>query len=218
MPSPLKPYDYYVFDCDGVILNSNTVKSEAFYKTLERFGDSLAREFVAYHQRHGGISRNEKFAYFITHMLGEDLQQQQPLLAQLLQDYGIICQRDLLSCELIPGIEAFLQNTVKDKPAFVVTGGKQSEVRAIFKQRGLSDYFQLILGSPTSKRENMETFQRQGCFLGEGIYFGDARLDKELADDFGQDFIYISGVSEWAEGSNECSDCMAEDFSALQAP
>ena len=215
MPSPLKAYDYYVFDCDGVILNSNTVKSEAFYKTTEHFGDALAREFVAYHQQYGGISRNAKFAYFIETMLGKDLQENQDLLARLLEDYGSICQRDLLSCPLIPGIEDFLKQTVSTTPAFVVTGGNQSEVRSVFDQRGLSDYFQLILGSPTSKHDNMKTFQSQGFFAGSGVYFGDARLDKELAEEFGQDFIYISAVSEWAEGPAHCGDSMVADFTAF---
>jgi phosphoglycolate phosphatase-like HAD superfamily hydrolase len=133
----------------------------------------------------------------------------------LLEDYGNICQRDLLSCSLIPGIEDFLKTTVIAKPAFVVTGGNQAEVRSIFEQRGLSDYFQLILGSPTSKHDNMKTFQSQGVFTGSGVYFGDARLDKELAEQFGQDFIYISAVSEWAEGPAQCDDCMVTDFTAF---
>lgn len=215
MPFPLKPYDYYVFDCDGVILNSNAVKSDAFFKTTESFGESLAREFVAYHQQYGGISRNEKFAYFIETLLGKNLQQNQDLLTRLLDDYGTICQRDLLSCSLIPGVEHFLKHTIKAKPAFVVTGGNQAEVRGVFKQRGLSDYFQLILGSPTSKHDNMKTFQSQGHFTGKGVYFGDARLDMELAEQFGQDFVYISAVSEWLDGPAHCSGRMVADFTAF---
>ena len=27
-------YDFFIFDCDGVILNSNSIKTEAFRKTL----------------------------------------------------------------------------------------------------------------------------------------------------------------------------------------
>lgn len=218
MPFPIDNYDYFVFDCDGVILNSNTVKSEAFYKTTEHFGHELARRFVEYHQLHGGISRNEKFAYFIEQMLGKDLHENETLLQQLLDDYGVICQRDLLACSLIPGIRTFLQRLPTTKPAYVVTGGNQLEVRSIFEQRELSQYFHSILGSPTSKRDNMSQLQTAAKFTGKGVYFGDARLDMELAEMFGQDFVYISGVSEWPEGKTLSHRASLVDFTELDLP
>lgn len=213
MPFPFDSYDYFVFDCDGVILDSNPVKSEAFYKTTEHFGADLARSFVEYHQRNGGISRNEKFRYFIEQLLNRELDPS--LLEQLLQNYGTICQRELMACPLITGVESFLQQLPTAKPAYVVTGGNQQEVRSIFKQRQLAPYFRHIRGSPTSKKDNMTSLQTEGKFIGTGVYFGDARLDMELAEMFGQDFIYISGASEWTEGSKTCSDRLAVDFAQL---
>jgi phosphoglycolate phosphatase-like HAD superfamily hydrolase len=215
MPFPTDSYDYFVFDCDGVILNSNTVKSEAFYKTTQRFGEQLADDFVTYHQLHGGISRNEKFAYFIETMLGKALPENQSLLEQLLADYGSICQRDLLLCDLIPGVESFLQALPKGKAAYVITGGNQQEVRHTFKRRQLDTYFAAILGSPTSKHDNMASLQVAGKFNGKGVYFGDARLDMELAATFGQDFVFISGVSEWPDGLTLAHSLTVKDFTEL---
>ena len=215
MPFPVNDYDYFVFDCDGVILDSNAVKSEAFYKTTECFGHDLARAFVDYHQQHGGISRNEKFAYFIEHMLQRKLGENENLLTQLLTDYGLICQRDLMNCPLIAGVEEFLLQLPAAKPAFVITGGNQGEVREVFKQRQLAAYFQAILGSPTSKQQNMATLQADGKFTGRGVYFGDARLDSELAAQFGQDFVFISGASDWPGGLTGSHTGTAVDFTEL---
>ena len=45
------------FDCDGVILNSNKVKTNAFYKIALEYGDESAKKLVNYHIKNGGISR-----------------------------------------------------------------------------------------------------------------------------------------------------------------
>jgi phosphoglycolate phosphatase-like HAD superfamily hydrolase len=58
-------YDTLVFDCDGVILDSNRIKSAAFRTVTAPFGAEASARFLDYHHRHGGISRNEKFAHFL---------------------------------------------------------------------------------------------------------------------------------------------------------
>jgi len=85
----------------------------------------------------------------------------------------------------------------------------------VFKQRQLAAYFQAILGSPTSKQQNMATLQADGKFTGRGVYFGDARLDSELAAQFGQDFVFISGASDWPGGLTGSHTGTAVDFTEL---
>ncbi len=48
-------YKTIVFDCDGVILDSNIVKTEAYYRTAKRLGvtDDQAQALVDYHVRLG---------------------------------------------------------------------------------------------------------------------------------------------------------------------
>lgn len=46
-----------VFDCDGVVLNSNRIKTEAFRVVAAPYGDAAAGALVQYHLAHGGISR-----------------------------------------------------------------------------------------------------------------------------------------------------------------
>ena len=61
----LSQYKSFVFDCDGVLLNSNSLKTNAFYKSVLKWGSSPANELVKYHVQNGGISRYQKFNYFI---------------------------------------------------------------------------------------------------------------------------------------------------------
>ena len=60
-----KKYKTIIFDCDGVILNSNKLKTEAFKETLSNYKKELVDEFISYHESNGGISRYEKIRYFV---------------------------------------------------------------------------------------------------------------------------------------------------------
>lgn len=65
MKNKLIEYKTLVFDCDRVILNSNKVKTEAFYQSALAYGEQAAQALVEYHIANGGISRYKKFAYFL---------------------------------------------------------------------------------------------------------------------------------------------------------
>lgn len=53
-----------VFDCDGVLIESNTVKTLAFGQTVDEFGQKARALLMDYHREHGGISRFKKFEWF----------------------------------------------------------------------------------------------------------------------------------------------------------
>ena len=44
----MKKFSHLFFDCDGVILNSNKIKTKAFYKIGLQFGESEAKKLVDY--------------------------------------------------------------------------------------------------------------------------------------------------------------------------
>ena len=62
---PLAEYKTLVFDCDGVVLNSNQLKIQAYYDVAIKFGanEQQAQALVAHHVKLGGISRYPKFEY-----------------------------------------------------------------------------------------------------------------------------------------------------------
>jgi len=211
----LADYDTLVFDCDGVILDSNRIKSDAFLSVTRRFGEREAGIFLDYHHRHGGVSRNEKFAWFLDTVLRVSPAEREPMLARLLEEFATICARELLRCPLIPGVAALLDARPHGVAAHVVTGGAQSEVRAVFAARGLAHHFVSVLGSPTSKHDNMRALAAGGAFRNRALYFGDAELDMRLAEEFGLDFVYVYGASDWPEGRKYCPHPQIPDFTAL---
>ena len=85
----MKKYKSLIFDCDGVILNSNKIKTESFRKILKNFDTCAIQEFIDYHENNGGLSRYIKLDYFLSNILpkySEIAANKEDLLLYLLQD------------------------------------------------------------------------------------------------------------------------------------
>ena len=61
-----------ILDFDGVILESVSVKTEAF-RELFSFEPDHVDEIVEFHKRNGGMSRFDKFRYIYSSILYRDL-------------------------------------------------------------------------------------------------------------------------------------------------
>ena len=58
-----------LFDFDGVIIESNSVREYGFRKSLEAYPNDLVEDLVNYHNANGGLSRYHKYEYFFTQIL-----------------------------------------------------------------------------------------------------------------------------------------------------
>lgn len=193
-----------VFDCDGVILESNQLKTEGFRAALPGEPSEQVEEFVTFHKVNGGVSRYVKFEHYFREI--KKLNGFEGELDQALRRYSDFVRAALLSCDEIPGIRATLESLkARSVPCAVNSGGDEAELRELFQVRGLDEYFAEILGSPKTKIDNLEILKQQGYLQGPGVYFGDAKSDLTAASEFGLDFVFVHGVSEWKDGVSYCS-------------
>ena len=195
----LSLYDYAVFDCDGVILDSNRLKTEAFARALEGDSEKYVDKMIAYHKANGGVSRYKKFRYYFQEINPhEDVEKN---AKKAISRFAEIVQKGLIKCNHIPGVLDFI-NDVKKKglSLFVVSGSDGEELREVFNKRKIDSLFSAIYGSPPTKTENMKKVKSRVGAQTKGIFFGDSRSDLEVAEEFGLDFIFVKGVSEWREG------------------
>lgn len=186
----------FIFDCDGVVLDSNEIKSQVFWEIAnELAGNAIADKFIEYHQRYGGISRQKKFEYFFSEVWpasdGYDR-----YVADSVKKFGEKVFEKLLVCPTISGVESFLSSQPGDK--FIVSGGDQKELREVFRQRGLDKYFVSIHGNPETKPEILQKYIRMEPGK-RFVFFGDSRADYEAASLFNMDFIFVSGRSEFVD-------------------
>jgi len=200
----LDSYSTIVFDCDGVVLNSNRVKTDAFYQAALPYGTEAADALVVYHVANGGISRYVKFAYFLDSIVpatapGRIPGRDGPALEDLLAAYAQSVRAGLLSCELADGLSD-LRAITADARWLIASGGDQEELRSIFDERGLSDFFDGgIFGSPDTKDLIIGRELATGLIRNPALFLGDSRFDHEVAVKYRLEFVFLSAWTEMPE-------------------
>jgi len=190
----LTQYQTLIFDCDGVILNSNKIKTQAFYDVAKIYGHGPAQTLKDYHVQNGGISRYKKFEYLLTNILKKPIKKQE--LNELLSNFSKEVKKALLICEVASNIKEFRDKTRNTK-WLIVSGGDQAELREIFEQRGLSNYFDGgIFGSPDDKDVILKNETKNRNIIGKSLFLGDSMYDYQAANTAKMDFIFIS---KWTE-------------------
>lgn len=197
----INSYQTLIFDCDGVVLNSNHLKTAAFWKTTQHFGESASKAMVDYHKTNGGVSRYIKFRYFLEHIAPIYAPYVKPKsLDDLIADYAKAVKQELLECEMATGLTEMRKQT-QEAQWMIVSGGDQVELREVFSARGIADWFDGgLFGSPDAKPEILAREIANGNIQYPAIFIGDSQFDYQCAKASGIDFVFIHGwteVTDW---------------------
>lgn len=197
MKKRLQEYKTLVFDCDGVVLDSNRVKSDAFYNSVLAYGDAPARSLLKFHQDNGGISRYKKFDHFFDSIYPlNDAEQEKDRALQLYSQY---VKEGLLKCNVEPRL-AELSRAYPRSKWLIVSGGDQAELRKVFIERGINKIFEGgIFGSPDTKDEILSREVEARNISFPALFIGDSKYDYTAARAAGLDFIFISQWTEVAD-------------------
>ena len=185
-------YNTVIFDCDGVVLNSNKIKTNAFYEVAIKFGVEAAELFVEYHKNFGGVSRYKKFDYFLKTVV----KQPEYKLQDLLNQYQVVVKNGLYECDVSPKLNS-IRDELSHQNWLIVSGGDQDEIREVFKERKLNHMFLGgIFGSPDIKEKILDREIRNGNIKFPAIFLGDSKYDYEVAQKMNIDFIFINAWTE----------------------
>jgi len=187
----LEKYHVVIFDCDGIIFNTTSLKLIAFQESLSAFKDHQIQDFTEYFKVNFGKSRYSHVRYFISHILKIPFDQN--LYQNILNDYGSRSQALYDSAELCSGVTTLLEKlTTVDK--YIASGSDQNELRNVFKKRSLEHYFKAIYGSPVAKNQLVKDI----CLKYRGkniLMIGDAQADYVAAEVSNIDFLYVDQYS-----------------------
>lgn len=211
-------YKTIVFDCDGVILDSNIVKTEAYYRTAKRLGatDDQAQSLVNYHVRLGGISRYHKFDWYLREVLSQPVTDE--AIQVWLDTFSEELEEGLSACTIAVGLEALKAKT-PDAVWMILSGGDQQEIRDLFHKRLLPSGEALaalflggLFGSPDNKDEVLAREKASGHLRFPALFVGDSKYDYEAATRAGLDFVFLS---DWTEVPDWKAYCEAHDIQVL---
>lgn len=196
----LSKYKTWFFDCDGVLLDSNQLKSESFYEVALPYGKENAQALVEYNKRLGGVTRFEKFRYFFETILEKKSFEKE--LENALNNFSTLVCEKLISCPETSGVRDFLDSLPTDTKKYVVSGGAQSEIQYVFKQRSLDTYFNSIYGGPDSKELIMSNRVKSSGMEYPAVFIGDSCYDYEVATRFNLDFFFMTQHTEFTDWSS----------------
>lgn len=182
-----------IFDCDGVIFDTNRLKSGAFATVLSDFPQQEVSSFVEYFERSHQTTRQGLFRTFFTDFLKSEIDQDK--LDKLLVCYGNLCQRLYEQAELTPGCLEILRELHGNVPLFIVSGSDELELREAFEKRGIAGYFENVYGGPRSKEENLEKILSQTDSVIDVYMIGDSLTDLRAAQKFRLNFVYMAAFS-----------------------
>lgn len=189
-----------VFDCDGVLLDSNELKSACFRQVLEASGFAAAdvARFVTFQRANFGTSRYRLFEALLSWELTDA-----PAMdhAALLAAYAGLLRGQYVTTPATPGMREVVGALGARLPLYIVSGSDQAELREVLAERGDAAPFRMVLGSPTPKAENLahvlaDLSARDGVAEpGRVCFVGDAEADFNAARALGTRFVYMDDFS-----------------------
>lgn len=187
-------YELLIFDCDGVILDSNILKIEAMKNALIDAGitASEVESCTNFFKDNFGKSRFYHIDHFVSDIIKLKASSIEEFKVNLLAAYSKQCKSLYLLANLTPFITEVLCTSTAIK--YVASGSEQQELIDVFEQRKLDGYFTKILGSPEKKVNNVANILAEQPST-KAVMIGDAVSDLEAAKDNNIDFIFYSPFS-----------------------
>jgi phosphoglycolate phosphatase-like HAD superfamily hydrolase len=213
------PCDAVFFDFDGVIVDSATLKVDAFAEIYRPHGEEVVAAVRAYQQAHGGVSRVPKFRYFEQVLLGNPPDEVR--VAELAARYEAMVEDRVVQSPAIAGAEAFLDRYAGRLPIFVVSGTPEPELLRIVERRDYARYFDAVRGAPKVKPVIVdELLAAYGLTAGRCVFVGDATTDYDAAVHHAMPFVGIvaDGVPDlFPQGTVKVPDLRTLDSAITEA-
>ena len=183
-----------IFDFDGTILDSNTIKEYAFKKVFLKFGEDVASEGVKHHRENLGLNRFHKFKHIIE--MHTNIEFDDDLANKLSDEFSQKVLESMISCNYIENGEYFLEKYHKKFMFFVSSAMPNSELIEIIMNRGMDKYFRKVQGYPIEKSRFISNILNEfNIDRREVIFIGDAQNDYDSASENFLRFVCIGAAN-----------------------
>ena len=176
-----------ILDFDGVVVESNEVKTDAFRELFGEF-PAHAEHMMDYHHRNISVSRFAKFDHLLERLNEQDVEARRTYLAETFS--GLVVGR-MLTVSMVPGAESFLRTVVPRVPTYLASVTPAEELGEILRCRDLTHWFRDVYGCPpwTKPEAILDVLQRENISGEETLLVGDSAGDQRAARKAGVRFL-----------------------------
>ena len=168
-----------VFDFDGTLVDSNSIKWEAFEQLFLDFPENK-EEIDRYCREGNHTPRWEKFRHVYEKILG--LPYTPEVEDSLLKRYEEATTRQIVEAPEIPGAAQFLAKAALRYETALLSSTPHEILLAIVRRKGWEGCFKEVRGAPVQKAPWLKGFRRERNLRKEQMLFiGDTLEDLEAA-------------------------------------
>ena len=177
----IKKFKTIIWDFDGVIIDSDNIRTESFRETFKDFGIDSVDKLINYHKLNGGLSRYHKVNFFFNKILNKNITDDD--YKSWVELYGKYCKDRLCDKSLlIEDSINFIRKNYKIFSFHIASASDEKELKFICEKLEISDYFISINGSPTTKVNNVKNILNSyHCIKENCCLIGDSINDREAA-------------------------------------
>ncbi|MCL5029016.1 MAG: HAD hydrolase-like protein [Bacteroidetes bacterium] len=181
-----------VFDFDGVLVDSNKIKYDAFFKLFPENSKagSIAKKVLKNHR--------EDSRFFIIRKVVEELntgigsKNISSLIDYYINEYGNIVESCVATVSEIPGAGNCLSELYLSYGLYLISSTPFDSLMRIIKTRSMESYFKRIYGFPMTKINSLaEILKKDNIVPEEVLVIGDGLVDLEMAKYFGCNFVGV---------------------------
>jgi phosphoglycolate phosphatase-like HAD superfamily hydrolase len=179
----------FIFDFDGVIIDSVEVKNNAFFNLYAHVELSKREKIYSYLKKNQGVSRYQKIFHIEHEYFGNSDQRK---INKKIKEFSNNLYREVLNCKLHFDMIDFIDILKEKNKVYcsVVSATPDDELLKIIEVKKLTQRFDFIYGSSRSKIACISDILKQiECSIDSAIYFGDSESDLEVAKILNIDFI-----------------------------
>jgi phosphoglycolate phosphatase-like HAD superfamily hydrolase len=192
-----------IFDFDGVLAESVSVKDEAFVAIFSEFGQDFANSMLSYHK-----TFNTDRYLTIKEAARRLNRDDHSFLSEKANEFASQVVARVTEAPEVSGALSILRYLADRRLlAFISSGAPQDELRLIVKARRIDHFFNGVFGIPDSKTDHIKyILDRYSLGNEECIFVGDTMLDYRSAHAMDIPFIARSESCSFPAGGRVVPD------------
>jgi len=183
----LNQIELLILDFDGVVIESNDIKTQAFEKVFSLF-PQYKDAMMQFHYENVSVSRIEKFDYLAA-LMGRRADSK--LKIEMSDNFSEYVLEGILRVPLVKGAERFLKMAKGQLPLYLASVTPANELNHILEKRGLLHWFDGVYGCPPWTKANAirDILSTKSILPGNSLLIGDSAGDQRAALETGVQFI-----------------------------